>query len=294
VNISDVKKMDALDRLVYWITQREWIRVQKSSGSPPPWTDDQILSTYRFCNVRRMDDKVSQWLWKNWYNPHRNHPNMLAAVALARFINLPSSLEGLEPYIFRKGPVSWENMKVKLRAMKGQGQTIFNGAYMVRGNTTKSPDKIGTVIDEYIGALLDLNQGNLAGVINPRSMEETHSRIVPAYGFGSFMAGQIVADLRWAIDGAWLDKKEWAPLGPGSQRGLNRLYGFSAKCSQTQGEFRGMLDETIDTLSQKVPKLISTRLEAMDYQNCLCEYDKYCRALEGEGKPKQLYRGVLR
>ena len=48
--------------LFYWVAERERIRVRKESGQPFPWTDDPILATYRFCNVRREDDRVTIWV----------------------------------------------------------------------------------------------------------------------------------------------------------------------------------------------------------------------------------------
>ena len=58
--LSKVKSMTPLNRLVYFITEREAIRLKKEAGEPKPWTSDPILQQYRFCNVRRMDDKVSK------------------------------------------------------------------------------------------------------------------------------------------------------------------------------------------------------------------------------------------
>jgi len=51
------------------------------------------------------------------------------------------------------------------------------------------------------------------------------------------------------------------------------------------------LENATELLQCNLPQLLTQRLEAIDYQNCLCEWDKYERALWGEGKPKQLYWG---
>jgi len=79
MKIEQVKKLDVQERWLYWIKEREKIRLAKDAGDSKPWTDDVILQSYRFCNVRRMDDKVSQWLLNNWYKPYRGHPHMLKA-----------------------------------------------------------------------------------------------------------------------------------------------------------------------------------------------------------------------
>ena len=47
----------------------------------------------------------------------------------------------------------------------------------------------------------------------------------------------------------------------------------------------------MSTIKYKLPDSITSRLEAMDYQNILCEFAKYEKTLWGEGRPKQSYNG---
>ena len=284
MNLKELRKLTPIQRLVHWIVERESVRLKKEAGLPQPWTDDEIIGTYRFCNAKRMDDKVSKWLMERWYKPYFNHPNMVYAVALARFINKPESLFLITDDVFAP-KVKWGQIKKILRAHRDAGNVIFNGAYMVRGND--GHDKIECVVDHYVKPL----QSNLVTPgFYPDSMQRTCELIHDQYGFGSFMAGQVVADLRWAVKGTWDDRMTWAPIGPGSQRGMNRLLGLDTHRSIPQKEFLTQLIGMIDALHEKLPASITDRLEAHDYQNCLCEYDKYNRALFGEGRPKQLYR----
>ena len=183
-----------------------------------------------------------------------------------------------------------DTLKKKLRALKDLGSLIFNGAYMVRGNYGE--DKIASVIDYTITPLYESPI-----IINSRSMEITWDRLGGRYGFGSFMAGQVVADLRWASPGAgyyigeewWCDRSSWAPMGPGSKRGMNRLRGLPINKPMTQKEFETLLQTFMVRAKLSLPQEITSRIEAMDYQNCLCEYDKYCRVLDG-GESKRLYK----
>lgn len=280
--IEKVRKLSPIQRMLYFITEREKIRLSKEKGNPAPWTDDTILQNYRFTNVRRMDDKVSKWLYENWYKPYFNTSNILLAVALARFINKPETLE----YVGFPGNWDPKRIIIKLRKWRDLGNTVFNGAYMVRGNDGQ--DKIECVVEHYVHPLKKRNNW-----VNPDSMEETHSALLESYGFGSFMAGQVVADLRWAMEGKWLDRMTWAPLGPGSKRGMNRLHGIEIRKPLSQTEFLDRLIEFIQVSEDSLPDSITSRLEAHDYQNCCCEFDKYCRVLLGEGKsPKQKYPGA--
>lgn len=272
-----------MERLLQWIKDREQVRLAKEAGSHPPWTDNEVIQQYRFCNVRRMDDKVSVWLWENWYRPHVSHPNMLKVVALARFINLPESLGVITHHVFtHQGQPRWKEIKIILRDLKKKG-VVFNSAYMVRGNDGQ--DKIESVIDYYCSPLTE-------DMIDTSSMEETHIRLLKAYGLGSFMAGQVVADLRWAVTGKWSDKMEWAPIGPGSRRGMNRLHGRDIKSPMKQSEFNTLLCRLIQECEDNLPEFITERLEAHDYQNCLCEFDKSERTMFDNRRPKKNYPGT--
>lgn len=274
--IESVAGLDPFERLVYWIKERESIRLKKEAGQPKPWTDDEILQKYRFCNVRRMDDRVSKWLVENWYV--RNHPNAVTAVALARFINLPATLEHI-PF-----PRRWNPSKVikLLNEHRANGNSIFNSAYMVRGND--GVDKIESVVRYNVCPLHSLRHK-----IDPESMEATCNVLLTSYGIANFMAGQIGADLRWIIDGEWEDKTSWAPKGPGSQRGMNLLHCRRMRAPLPQAQFLDELRDLMAKLQSLLDPSITNRLEAIDYQNCLCEFSKYEKALWGIGKPKRRY-----
>ena len=277
---KQVKKMkEPFRRYCYWIAEREKIRLAKERGEPKPWTDDEILQSYRFCNVRRMDDKVSQWLVKNWYKPNYSHKNMLLACALARFINKPESLAIIG------FPKNWSpsTIKHKLRKHRDAGNTVFNGAYMVRGN--EGEDKIECVVDYYVTPLKKVK-------VSTRFMKDAWETVSDCFGFGSFMAGQVVADLRWATEGAWVDRLYWAPMGPGSARGMNRIHGRDLEFPLKQEQFLDELLGLTDKAQQELPESLTNRLEMIDWQNCLCEFDKMERTLWEGRRPKARYQGV--
>ena len=287
--IKDVRALTELERLLYWVRERESVRLKKERGDRPPFTDDEILQRYRFTNVRRMDDAVSQWLLKNWYEPHKDHPNILAAAVLARHFNLPTTLDAIGMFVFRKGPLQWTTISKVVRALKAAGNTVFNGAYMVRGIGTV--DKTEMVVDRVARPVHEADA--LLPFTYCTYMELCHEKLLPYWGFSDFMAGQVVADLRWAVTGLWTDKEYWAPIGPGSRRGMNRIHGRPPKQSLSSEEFRTELQSLICLGKKQLPSSITSRMEAMDWQSVCCEFDKYERALWGQGRPKQLYRGAV-
>lgn len=279
--IKGVKKLSPLDRLLYFIQERESIRLKKEAGEPAPWTDDEILRRYRFTCVRRMDDKVSRWLLENWYRPYKDHPNMVVACTLARQINQTSTLEEIG------FPETWQPMKIidKVRYLQGLGNRVFNPAYRILGKG--ADDAIEAVITKTVQPLVDSPP-----MVDPRLMQATWKALRGYYGLGSFIAGQVVADLRWAVTGGWYDRNRWAPMGPGSMRGMNRIHGRELEAHIDQDQF---IEELLDLMAKcrpLLPETITKRLEAMDWQNVLCETDKNSRVLNNEGRPKQLYAGV--
>lgn len=274
MRIAEVAKIESpMDRLLYWIKERYAIYLARKANQPPPWTDDEILTRYRFCNVRRMDDKVSQWLLQNWYLPYKDHPNMLAAVAMARMFNLPTTLQAVTNLVFTNTAIDWKEIKCRIHSLP---RPVFNGAYVIppcKVNNNKIDGVIDLRIKPIAKSMIPIN-------IPTNNMQRVWQRIAEFRGYGSFLSGQVTADLRWAVSGTWHDKHTWAPVGPGSLRGLKRL--------GEQPNTAAML-KVIKYLSCKVPNHLAKVLEAIDYQNCLCEFDKYERALWNEGRPKQIY-----
>jgi hypothetical protein len=225
-----------------------------------------------------MDDRVSRWLQENWYGPHFGHSNMLLACTLARHYNRPATLEAIGY------PKRWEPARVKqvVARLARQGP-VFNAAYIISG-TLGSPKEL-QVVDKVVNALY-----RVPPQVNPDSMEQTAEALLTYNGFGSFIAGQVVADLRWARPGRWLDRLTWAPAGPGSKRGLNRVYGRDPDTAVSPTRWEDEFADLVGQLRTELPGGLVDRLEGIDYQNCLCEFGKYERARLGEGRPKQIYR----
>jgi hypothetical protein len=159
---------------------------------------------------------------------------------------------------------------------------VFNPAYIVSTNGIKQ-DKL-----EYVVELVTRvhNEVHLAG---SETLSEAANMFQAVRGVGSFMAGQMVADLKQQpVLANAEDWWTWCTPGPGSQRGLNRVMGRPLKFKWPPQLFRETLVELgteLIPIIQSLPK----PLDAQNLQNCLCEFDKWSRAKNGEGTPKQIY-----
>ena len=89
---------ESLRVLKHWMVERENIRLKREAGLPAPWTEDKILRDYKFCNVRREDDKNSKWLIKNIAeNSTLSLVNKVTNIICARMYNNLTTMEEYFP-----------------------------------------------------------------------------------------------------------------------------------------------------------------------------------------------------
>lgn len=272
-----------LPTLMHWITERHSIYMKRQKGLPAPWTTDLILQSYRFCNVYRENDKVSQWIIKNWIKPNRECPDLWFAAAVARYINEPATLEAIG------FPVPWNARKFVNAIVKRReaGLTAYNPAYIISTGGRTQPKHL--YLSEFLGGLW-----RRRAVLRPRegmSLREYSDLLVVQPGLGTFMVGQIIGDLKQEQLLKAPDWMSFSVSGPGSRRGLNRVLGNPVKQPWKEAEWFEELSALRDVVNKSTPKGMPL-IDGQNMQNCLCELDKYLRAKSGEGRPKQRFVGV--
>lgn len=272
-----VAQMSKASDVAYWIDERERIRIAKEAGKPRPWTKDPILATYRFCNVRREDDAVTRWIAKNWRDPYVGHPNHTRAVLLARLINWPPTLHKIG------FPETWNPNYIinMMQACEAQGKA-WSSAYIVSTN--------GNAINKALYVVRDVATplGNSPIPANSlRYLQASHRALMRYNGLGSFMAAQVIADLKNTPGHPLAEAEDWgiwAAPGPGSLRGLRYFFGGSLPHN-----FLYSLDAMIEEVYPLVESEVKDRMCMQDWQNVMCEMSKYWRAKNGTGRPKSHY-----
>lgn len=297
--------------LAKFIIAREAHRVMREQGEDPTaWKNrkraDPIITKYRFCNVVRADDRVTKFIF-DWAQAWDGHEHQWFAFVVARLFNRPDTLEDLAGAVV---PFKPRLMRDVLLRRKGRGQKNFNAAYIVSTNGI-AMDKVDYIIDRVLAPLWAARKAMRPRLLTSgdkhspnkslmyESLDSWHTRLQGAQGLGSFMAAQIVADLKYfppffsrelgIPTSAFEDWWTFAASGPGSRRGLNRIFGIPADKGWNERQWRNSLAELIAAARPLLPASIGSRLTAQDWQNCLCEFDKYERARLGEQPPKQLY-----
>jgi hypothetical protein len=270
-----------------WIKEREQIHIRKDRGDAPPWTEDPILVTYRFCNVRREDDRVTAWIRENIRGPFAGHPMLWLMLCIGRQINWPDTLAELIAY--RAWPLDDDFDPAQITGVlndrKARGDKVYTGAYMISAPSTKGADKQVYIAETVIGALWH-RRATFSRWGKFATLQRTHERISVSNGWGPFMAYQAVVDMRFTglLDQAD-DVQTWAAAGPGTIRGLNRLYGRPVDHALSQGQALSEMRSIYKTVQAET----GVPMDFSDVPNALCETDKYLRVKLGQGKPRALY-----
>lgn len=262
---------DRQQMFLRFVVERDAVRERKERGEAKPWTTDKILQTYHFCNIKRADDRVTRfigdWLPKNpkmrWFG-----------CAVARWINEPVTLARMPSLEYRWQPQAVVRL---FDTIKSEGKNIFRGSYIINGGGD-GMSKAEAVVHRVLTPLYQNPPKIYTG-----SCERSWQALLERRGHGSFMAGQIVAD--WNTFGVinGMDSYHWAPLGPGSRKGLAFIYDRApGKIKQEQGVT--MMREMHQVIF-KHDTFLGKYLNLHDVQNCLCEFSKYVR-----GYSKTTYR----
>jgi hypothetical protein len=257
-----------------WIDERHRIYLKRCAGEPRPWTDDPILQQFKFTNVFRELDTGTialrlmeegqtdprliflNTLWYRIFNWHEH----------AYDLGFVHEFKDLDRYI-----------KERYRA----GGRLFTGAHMVRGTDGGRPKHFGYLeliervwngpIPDMVAGMGPLIQGWFRDIIN-----------IPY--IGDFTAYEIASDLRWSLDTP-SDVLTWGNPGNGARRGLKRL--GLAPTVDSMRELLKYAHKYTDLVHNGWPPF-----EMREIEHCLCEFDKYERCRQGQGRPRSKYNGT--
>lgn len=252
----------------------------KDSGAAKPWSTDPVFHVTYFCNVHREDDKTTKWIRDNWHGNGASPNRHLLAMSVARYVNKPETLHILG-YPWRGFDLEYCDRFVQYMMATPRS---FSGAYIISTNGNSIPKQ------QYVAKVLQgIDKSTQVNGAYPfDTLEGTYNYLIKQHGVGSFMAAQILADLKntpWHPLSHADDWWNWCAHGPGSLKGLTWVWGREKKFTPT--EFK----RYFPTLHAAVEEA-GWEIHAQDLQNCLCEFDKYMRVKNGTGRSKRKYAGI--
>ena len=246
-------------------------------------TKDPILQTYKFTNVYRACDRVSQYLIKNviYKNLDRYTPeDVLLRILVFKVFNKIETWEHLN----RENEITINTFNVQKLTdpltRRQQTEPIFSNAYMMAGShadykgiPSKHQVWLQMIEDRFIK-----DQG-LRSVLSAKSLAEVYSQLREYPLIGDFLAYQYAIDFNYS---PYLnfDEDSFVKAGVGAVRGIKKCFNsygdtYEDAIKYTQNHFDAFQERygftAFRPLPGREPKLI-------DLQNCFCETDKYLRA----------------
>ncbi len=298
--------------------ERHRIYILKELGVPKPWTASHVFGSYYFCNVFRRIDKTSAWIIENVIKPNERSLNLWKMIIMARYI---SRIDTLEDIAHEGGFHDLRRAQEVLRYRKLRDLPIVTNAFVVNSKTTDGyADKVTHLfrtIKFFQDNWPDMDR-DLCGSVD---LEHTYDLLITAPGCGPFMAYQYVCDM--AYSSRYLlhapDALEWAQLGLGAMRGMNRIlkneniktkipnalecvqelyYRWHSWC--TPSVMRDEREKTCNLVPDHMQNAANWHFvdkayqlfyetKLCDAQHWLCEYDKFKRG----GSAKRRYDGGL-
>lgn len=255
----------------------------KQAGRIAPWSQDKVFQETYFCNVRREDDKVTKFIRERYTNPEDNLFEF--NIVLARFLNWIPTLKILG-YVTEYHPVT---MKTLLESIALEGQ-VWGNAYIITTHGMPMP-KLHYLCFHVLSDVHKALETIRMGCRGP-TCKLAWMTLQEIEGIGSFLAGQIVADLKNTVGHPLnhaFDKSFFVAHGPGSLRGVH-WFRAGVPGQVAERNFPSMFKEIREYVDANWPDYMPP-IDNQDLQNCLCEYDKYCRIATGVGRSKRKYNG---
>ena len=129
-----LKPTKVYDTFWKFAADRQEVFFRRFWGKSPPWTEDAILTEYKFTNVYRASDRVSQFLIRNViYRGDQTPEEVFFRCILFKIFNRESTWRLLETRLgeIRFSTYSFKRYDQVLESARRQKERIFSAAYIM-------------------------------------------------------------------------------------------------------------------------------------------------------------------
>lgn len=269
---------------LYWkfAYERQRAFEARVRGDKGPWTDDPILQTYKFCNVYRAADRVSQYMIRDvCYNPEQSTPeDRLFQIVAFRMFSHIATWDSIRAFLGRAPTINdltTGRFEQTVEQAKEQNGKLYTNAFILcatdaYGRQRKHLNHIELFKDMFV------NQGLGQKILTAASLKEVYDQLHTFPLMGDFMSYQTAIDINYS-DLVNFSENEFTKAGPGALRGIKKV--FASTIGYTPEEVIMWMvehqDEEFKRLGYTFTGLFGRKLHAIDAQGLFCETDKYCR-----------------
>ena len=273
----------------YWrvASERQEIFFKRLRGEKMPWTNDHVLTEYKFTNAYRASDRVSQYLIRHViYTGEQSPDEIIFRLLLFKTFN---KIETWQLLISELGCISWREYDVQnydrvlTRAQKA-GKSIYSAAYIMPsgsrsfGYQNKHRNHLH-LIQKMMNDALPIQ------ICDSKSMQEVFERLRSYPMIGDFLAYQYAIDINYSNLTNFSEMSFVVP-GPGAKDGVRKCFSDFGGLNEVD-LIKLMADRQEDEFSRlgvDFKNLWGRPLQLIDCQNLFCEVDKYSRIAHPEVK----------
>jgi hypothetical protein len=273
----------------YWrfATERQNIFFKKLLGEPIPWTNDPILSRFKFTNAYRASDRTSQYLIRKviYRDDLPSTPEeVFFRIILFKIFNKIETWQILEN---RLGNIIYAEYSFKrydeiLTEAIEQGQSIYSAAYIMPsgGKGLRHTRKHHTHLKLIEKMMADELPKKLTDAEN---MHRGFGLLREYPTIGDFLAYQFITDVNYSEITNFSEMSFVVP-GPGALDGIRKC--FADLGGLNEPEIIKLMAENqqseFERLGLDFQSLFGRPLQLIDCQNLFCEVDKYARREHSE------------
>lgn len=279
-SLAPAKPTEVYDTYWRFAAERQAVFFRRYRGEPHPWSDDEILQTYKFTNVYRASDRVSQYLIRNviYRGPQATHEVFFRTILFKLF----NKIETWELLCRELGDVtynrySFERYDRVLTGAMNRKATIYSAAYiMPSGSKALGSTKKHRSHLMLLERMMD--NGVPDRIATAPSMRDAFNVLVSYPMIGDFLAYQYVTDLNYS-EICDFTEMEFVVPGPGSIDGISKCFRSLGGLSETDiiKLVTERQAEEFDRLGLEFQNLWGRPLQLIDCQNLFCEISKYAR-----------------
>ena len=279
--VSKPKTSELYD--VYWkfACKRQDIFLKRLNNEESPWTDDAILSKYKFTNAYRASDRVSQFLIKNviYNNKHYSPEDMFFRIIFFKIFNKIETWQHMEKML---GEITFKTFDyykydaILMNLLKNN-KAIYSAAYIMPSGT--SIFKNERKHRNHLMLIEKMMRDNITTrIANTKSLKSLYELLLSYPTIGNFLAFQYSIDINYS-NLCDFDEMSFVVTGPGAKRGIQKC--FSSLGNYSEDEIIKMVCEKQSNEFQRLNLSFRTLwgrpLQLIDCQNLFCEVDKYTR-----------------
>ena len=283
--LSPAKPTKVFDTYWQFAAERQTIFFKKVDKLPSPWTKDPILEKYKFTNVYRASDRISQYLIKNViYEGDQSPQEIFFRVMLFKTFN---RIETWELLIKNLESVSYSEYTFKLynkilgKSMRS-GKRIYSAAYIMTSG--ESSFGYSRKYQNHLKLIELMMQDEVPNrIVDLKSMKELFELLRSYPTIGDFLAYQYATDINYS-ELTDFSEKEFVMPGPGARDGIHKCFSDLGGLNEVN-IIQIMVDRQFDEFNRldiDFHTLWGRPLQLIDCQNLFCEVGKYARVAHPE------------